>query len=168
MHWKRHRWLTQVPTQYFWAKNQSFSCAASAKNWRTDLKTKLWTWAAASWTICPHRAGFQRPSQASPDLEPSSRGWGSFSSQGTERRPAQSHQCWRNTLKQVCPNQLSSLREQRPLLPHEATLGEDQHPWVKAFSPTGPIRGRKQTPQALHSPTMSVLPISSILLLLQG
>lgn len=150
------------------SKNQSFSCAANARNWSTDLRTKLWTRAAASWTICPHRAGFQEPSQASPELEPSSRGWGSFSSQGTEHGPTQSHQCWRNTLIQVCQNQFSSLREQRPLLPHEATLGKDQHPWVKAFRPTGPIRGCKQTPQALHSPAMSVLPISPILPPLQG
>lgn len=38
---------------------QSFSCAANARNWNIDLHTELQPWAPSSWTICPHRADFR-------------------------------------------------------------------------------------------------------------
>lgn len=45
---------------------QSFSCAANARNWNTDLNTELQPWAPSSWTICPRRADFR--SEAKPAL----------------------------------------------------------------------------------------------------
>lgn len=72
------------------------------------------------------------------------------------------------TLNQACPTKLLSLRDQRPLLPHKTTLGKDQYPGVKALRPIGPIRGYKQTIQALQSPKMSLITNSPLLLLLQA
>lgn len=85
------------------------------------------------------------------------------------------HGAWTRLIPQVLekhikpglPNQLLSLKDQRPLFPHKTSLGKDHHPWVKAFRPIDLVRGYKQTTQALQSPELSMITNSPILLLLQ-